>query len=186
MSFEIDTRNGVHVLMADGAEFIDTDGHRYAGCFDGRNVMFSDGEINFTGRWLSGTSAIQIRRTLHLCAGFAFTFFDHGHSPQRLHALWQFAGTCSQAIEGWKQAGFSVSIFDRWLNQNHPRSSIHLRTKGARVTGADSSHVVIFPGASGHSAMGQIHVGEFNPFTGWGVGFLLHQLEARSSERLSC
>ncbi len=181
MAFEIDSAGGgePRLLAANGPDFIDAGGHRYAGCFDGHNVIFSDGETDFIGRWRLGTPAVIVRRMRRLPSRFMFTFFDHGHAPQRLHALWEFAGSHSAAIEAWRQAGFSLSPFDRRLNRNHPRSSTHLRTKGASITGADSSHVVIFPGDD--CTKGDIHVGEFNPFTGFGVGFVFHWMEGRNS-----
>jgi hypothetical protein len=82
----------------------------------------------------------------------------------------------SQAIAAWKQAGFTVSIPDRAWNRNHP-ASVHLRSQGARLTGADSSHVTIAIDQTGDTTRGEIHVGEFNPLTGFGVGFVLHHLE---------
>src|SRR5487761_1199403 len=100
MAFEIDSVGGgeSRLLAACGPDFIDACGHRYAACFDGHDVIFSDGETDFIGRWLLGTPAVIIRRPRRLPAGFTFTFFDHGYAPQRLHALWEFAGSRSAAI----------------------------------------------------------------------------------------
>jgi hypothetical protein len=165
----------------EGFDFVDQDGCPYSGFFDGRNVIFSDGAADYAGNWRQGTTATVIRRTRLLPVGFTFIFMDHGHIPQRLHALWEFDGPQEAAVEAWKLAGFSVSSADRYFNRNHSRSSIHFRTKGARITGADSSHAIMTSGADGNRASGEIHVGEFNPFTGLGVGFVLHQMEGRSS-----
>jgi hypothetical protein len=188
MSFEIVSNSGQRRLLrpqhslvrstpsnADAA-FIDDEGHRYSAFFDGSHVLFSDSSVDFIGRWLQGSAATVICQTQRLCEGFQFTFMDHGPRPQRLHALWSFQGPVQQAITGWKQAGFSVSIPDRAWNRNHP-ASVHLRTGGAFCTGADSSHVTIPLVQTGGETIGEIHVGEFNPFTGFGIGFLLHHLE---------
>jgi hypothetical protein len=101
---------------------------------------------------------------------------DHGPHPQRLHALWNFQGSVQQAIAAWKQAGFAVSIPDRSWNRNHP-ASVHLRNRGAALTGADSSHVTIPLIQEGDKTTGAIHVGDFNPLVGFGIGFVLHHLE---------
>ncbi len=156
--------------------FVDSQGQRYSAFFDGRNAIFNDGAADFIGRWLLGTSATAIQRTRRLPDGFTFTFMDHGPRPQRLHAVWRFPGSVEEAIASWKLAGFSVSSVDRLWNRNHP-SSIHLRTRGALATGADSSHVVMPVTQTENTATGEIHVGEFNPLTGLGIGFVLHHLE---------
>jgi len=189
MSFEIVSNSGQLRVMpgpqdsfADSTPsnadvvFFDDDGHRYSAFFDGSHVFFNDGSADFIGRWLQDSAATVICQTQRLCEGFQFTFLDHGPRPQRLHALWSFQGPVPQAIEAWKQAGFSVSIPDRAWNRNHP-ASVHLRNRGARFTGADSSHVTIPVDQDGYETRGEIHVGEFNPLTGFGIGFVLHHLE---------
>lgn len=191
MSFEIRTTSGEsrHPLSATNSRltgdrpecdenFVDESGCTYLGFFDGSNVIFRSGSTDYVGRWLQGTAATVIRHTQLLPDGFIFNFMDHGNFPQRLHAVWEFGGSLQKVLEAWKLAGFSVSNIDRHFNQNHSRSSTHLRTKGAFITGADSSHVVIPPTrAEASSTSGEIHVGEFNPCTGFGIGFLLHRLE---------
>jgi hypothetical protein len=166
------------------SNFVDQSGCAYTGFFDGRNVIFSDGAADHIGQWIQGTPATIIRRTRLLPVGFTFTFMDHGHAPQRLHAVWEFGAPHRDAMEAWKLANFSISSADRYLNRNHPRSSIHLRTKGEFATGADSSHVIISSMQVDKRTTGEIHVGEFNPFTGFGIGFVLHQLEGCSSSKL--
>lgn len=156
---------------------MDDDGRRYEAFFDGSHVIFNDGSADYIGRWLLGSAAIVIRNTQRLRGGFRFTFMDHGPRPQRLHALWRFDGSVPQAIAAWKLAGFSVSIPDRTWNHNHP-ASVHLRNRGAFLTGADSSHVTVPVAQAGSETTGEIHVGEFNPLTGFGIGFVLHRLEA--------
>lgn len=156
--------------------FLDDDGRRYSAFFDGSHVCFNDGSADFIGQWLQDSAATVICQTRRLCEGFQFTFMDHGPPPQRLHALWTFQGNVQQAITAWKQAGFSVSIPDRVWNRNHP-ASVHLRNRGARFSGADSSHVTIPVDQEGSETRGEIHVGEFNPLTGFGIGFVLHHLE---------
>lgn len=116
-------------------------------------MFFNDGSADFIGRWLQDSAATVICQTQRLCEGFQFTFLDHGPRPQRLHALWSFQGPVPQAIEAWKQAGFSVSIPDRAWNRNHP-ASVHLRNRGARFTGADSSHVTIPVDQDGNETRG--------------------------------
>ena len=170
------------VLLGDHSDFVDCDGHRYVAFFDGSNVIFNDGSGDRVGRWLLGSVATVIQKTRRLPGGFCFTFMDHGCGPQRLHALWTLHGSVQEAIASWKMAGFSVSIPDRTWNRNHP-ASIHLRTRGARCTGADSSHVTIPAIQTGSNTTGTIHVGEFNPLTGFGVGFLLHHLEGWMGNR---
>jgi hypothetical protein len=186
MSFEIVSNSGQRCLLRPqdsfarsttrDADFIDDSGLRYTAYFDGRHVIFNHGSRNFIGRWLQGSAATAIYQTRRLSQGFHFTFMDHGLRPQRLHALWSFHGSMSQAITGWKEAGFSVSIPDRAWNRKHP-TSVHLRTRGAWFTGADSSHVTIPLTQAGDETTGEIHVGEFNPLTGFGIGFVLHHLE---------
>ncbi len=188
MSFEIASNSGQRRLLRPqdlpvhstpsyvDAVFLDDDGHRYSAFFDGTHMIFNDGSVDVIGRWLQGSDATVIRQTRRLCQGFQFTFFDHGPRPQRLHALWSFQGDLQQAITAWKQAGFSVSIPDRAWNRNHP-ASVHLRNRGTRFTGADSSHVTIPVGQDDSETRGEIHVGEFNPLTGFGIGFVLHHLE---------
>ena len=188
MSFEIVSNSGQRLLLRPlnssahsttsnvDADVIDDDGRCYSGFFDGSHVVFSDGPAEFIGRWVQGSAATVIRNTRQLPEGFQFTFMDHGPRPQRLHALWSFRGSVTQAIDGWKLAGFSISIPDRAWNRNHP-ASVHLRTRGKRLTGADSSHVTIPLAQTGNDTNGEIHVGEFNPLTGFGIGFLLHHLE---------
>jgi hypothetical protein len=186
MSFEIASNSGQRLLLRPqdsfdrstkrDPDFIDDDGRRYAAYFDGRHVIFSDGTMDFIGLWLQGSGATVIRQTRRLREGFQFTFMDHGPRPQRLPALWSFHGAVPQAITAWKQAGFSVSIPDRAWNRNHP-ASVHLRSRGARITGADSSHVTIPLDQTGSETNGEIHVGEFNPLTGFGIGFVFHHLE---------
>ncbi|MFZ0518512.1 MAG: hypothetical protein WBG23_16110 [Acidobacteriaceae bacterium] len=188
MSFEIVSNSGQRRLLRpqdlsvqpalseSEAVFVDENGHRYSAAFDGSHVIFNDGSADFMGRWTLGSAATIIRQTRRLHEGFQFTFFDHGPRPQRLHALWTFQGIMPQAIAAWKQAGFSVSIPDRAWNRNHP-ASIHLRNRGAHFTGADSSHVTIPLNQTGGETRGEIHVGEFNPLTGFGIGFVLHHLE---------
>lgn len=188
MSFEIVSNSGRRRLLRPqdllvqptssntDTVFLDDDGHRYSPSFDGSHVAFNDGSADFIGRWMQGSDATVIRQTRRLREGFQFTFMDHGPPPQRLHALWTFHGPVQQAITAWKQAGFSVSIPDRAWNRNHP-ASMHLRNRGARFTGADSSHATIPLAQTGSETRGEIHVGEFNPLTGFGIGFLLHHLE---------
>ena len=192
MSFEILSNSGERRLLrckdslvrstpsnADAdliADFIDDDGGSYSAFFDGNRVIFNDGSADFVGRWLQGSAATVVHKTRRLREGFRFTFMDHGPRPQRLHALWNFVGPVQEAIAAWKLAGFSVSIPDRAWNRNHP-ASVHLRTPGAFVTGTDSSHVTIPVAQTGSDTTGEIHVGEFNPLTGFGIGFLLHHLE---------
>jgi hypothetical protein len=188
MSFEIVSNSGQRLLLRPqdqfahstslnlDAAFLDGNGNRYSAFFDGSYVIFNDGSADFIGRWLQGSAATVISQTRRLCQGFRFTFMDHGRRPQRLHALWTFQGTLPQAITAWKQAEFSVSIPDRAWNRNHP-ASVHLRNMGARLTGADSSHVTIPLAQTGSETKGEIHVGEFNPLTGFGIGFVLHHLE---------
>ena len=169
------------LLPEDNEEFLDPEGQSYAGCFDGRNVIFSGLAADYVGQWVQGTQATVIRSGRRLPRGFTFIFMDHGKPPQRLHAKWEFDGPLREAIQGWKQANFSVSRVDRQFNREHPEASIHLRTRGAWVTGADSSHVIIPSGQTGQRMTGDIHVGEFNPLTGFGIGFMLHQLECRKN-----
>jgi hypothetical protein len=188
MSFEIMSNSGqrhllrprdssVHSTPSNLDEaFLDDNGRGYSAFFDGSHVIFRDGSADFVGRWLQGSAATAICQTRRLSPSFQFTFMDHGPRPQRLHALWSFQGPAQQAITAWKQAGFSVSIPDRAWNRNHP-ASVHLRNRGARYTGADSSHVTIPLSQTGDKTTGEIHVGEFNPLTGFGVGFVLHHLE---------
>jgi hypothetical protein len=183
MAFEINRDDRVVRLMSGDLNFADDSGRKYTGYFDGRQVVFHDGKNNFSGRWLQGSSATSVRGGGDLPGEFAFAFMDHGPAPQRFHALWEFAGFRDQAIERWCRAGFTLSAVDRYLNPNHPRSSIHLRTRGRSITGADSSHVVIFSDIPSDRVAGEIHVGEFNPFTGFGIGFVLHQLEGRADRR---
>ncbi len=188
MSFEIVSNSGQRLLLRSQdssvqstplntpAIFLDDNGRRYSAFFDGSHVIFNDGSADFIGRWILGSAATEINQTRRLGKGFRFTFMDHGLRPQRLHALWTFQGTLAHTIAAWKQAGFSVSIPDRAWNRNHP-TSVHLRSRGAPITGADSSHVTIAIDQTGDTTRGEIHVGEFNPLTGLGVGFLLHHLE---------
>lgn len=172
------------IVVQQGADgmFFDQRGHLYSGCFDGRNVFFSSRDadsVDFIGQWMQGTPATMVRGGRQVSSRFLFTFMDHGEPPQRLHALWEFDGPLDDAIESWKLANFSISVGDRHFNRKHPASSIHLRTRGARVTGADSSHVVIPLDQTGKHTTGNIHVGEFNPMTGCGIGFVLHLLEGK-------
>lgn len=156
--------------------FIDPHGRCYSATFNGSQVIFNDGAHDSIGQWLLGSSATVIRNSKGPLQGFTFTFMDHGPRPQTLHAIWSFPGSVEQAIAAWESAGFSLSPIDRWINRNHPRAS-HLRTKGAFGTGAGSSHVVVPLGQPPHHTTGDIHVGEFNPLTGCGIGFVLHQFE---------
>jgi hypothetical protein len=188
MSFEILSNSGQplslrpeaisgHLTAANEcANFLDTNHRRYSAFFDGRQVIFNDGSMDFIGRWQQGSAATVLSQTRRLCDGFQFTFMDHGPPRQRLHALWNFQGSVQQAIAAWKHAGFSVSISDRTWNRNHPES-VHLRNRGAALTGADSSHVTIPLVQEGDTTTGAIHVGEFNPLVGFGIGFVLHHLE---------
>jgi hypothetical protein len=157
-------------------------GDQYFGLFDGSHVIFRVGAANFIGHWIQGTDATEISGGERLSVDFKFTFMDHGPRPQRLHALWEFDGPVEQAINSWEAAGFSLSGADRQWNRNHP-AAIHLRTRGKFATGADSSHVVIPLEQSGATTRGDIHVGEFNPLTGFGLGFALHHLEPCMSMR---
>ncbi|MES2220148.1 MAG: hypothetical protein V4587_04195 [Acidobacteriota bacterium] len=188
MSFEIDSNSGqrlrlrpadlpAHATSSNVDEiFLDDNGRSYSAHFDGSHVIFNDGSMDSTGRWTLGSAATLITQTRRLGEGFRFTFMDHGPRPQRLHAVWNFQGTLAQAIAAWKQAEFSVYIPDRAWNRNHP-ASVHLRNRGAAITGADSSHVTIPLAQTSRETTGTIHVGEFNPLTGFGVGFVLHHLE---------
>ena len=188
MSFEIVSNSGqlhrlrphdssVRTALSNAdAFFLDGDGHPYSAFFDGSHVFFNDGSADFIGQWMQGSDATAIRHTCRLGKGFQFTFMDHGPRPQRLHAVWTFQGDVQQAITAWKQAGFSVSMPDRAWNRNHP-ASVHLRNRGARLSGADSSHVTIPLDQDGNETRGEIHVGEFNPLTGFGLGLVLHRLE---------
>jgi hypothetical protein len=181
MSFEKSSIDGeMRLLQSAKAEF-DRAGRRYSGFFDGSHVIFRADASKFTGRWIQGSDRTEIPGGGRLASAFAFTFMDHGPRPQRLHAIWNFDGPVDQAIAGWEAAGFSVSRKDQRWNRNHP-SAIHLRTRGEFATGADSSHVVLPLGQSGTMTHGDIHVGEFNPLTGFGVGFALHQMESWMSK----
>ena len=188
MSFEIVSNSGQPQLLQpeaisghstpsnEDSVFFDDSGRRYSAYFDGSHVIFNDGTADFAGRWIPGSAATIVRQTRRLCEGFQFTFMDHGPHPQRLHALWNFQGPVPQAIAAWKQAGFSVSLPDRAWNRNHP-ASVHLRNRGAALTGADSSHVTIPLIQKDDKTNGEIHIGEFNPLVGFGIGFVLHHLE---------
>lgn len=177
MSFEIDSIDGeARRLRAADEWFVDERGNLYAAYFDGSDVVFRTGDVNFTGRWIQGSKATEVSGGGLLAPAFRFTFMDHGPRPQRLHAVWSFDGPLEQAISGWRAAGFSLSHADRQWNRNHP-AAVHLRTRGKFATGADSSHVIIPIAQSGELTTGDIHVGEFNPLTGFGLGFALHHLE---------
>ena len=188
MAFEIVSNSGQRLLLRpqDASVqstplntqtiFLDDNDRPYSASFDGSHVTFNDGSADFIGRWILGSSATVIQQTRRLQQGFQFTFMDHGPRPQRLHALWSFEGPLLQAIAAWKQAGFSVSIPDRAWNRNHP-ASVHLRNRGRRLTGADSTHITIPLAQTGTEARGEIHVGEFNPLTGFGIGLVFHHLE---------
>lgn len=188
MSFEILSNSGQLLLLHpqdssaqstasdESSVFFDENGCRYTAFFNGSHVIFNDGSMDFIGKWQQGSAPTVLSQTRHLCQGFQFTFMDHGRRPQRLHALWNFQGSVQQAITAWKQAGFAVSIPERTWNRNHP-ASVHLRNPGALLTGADSSHVTIPLVQQCNKATGAIHVGEFNPFAGFGIGFVLHHLE---------
>ena len=188
MSFEIESISGQPLLLRPQDScaypsssttetiFLDGNDRPYSAFFDGHRVYFNDGAADFAGRWIQGSLPTVIRQTRRLSHGFQFNFFDHGPRPQRLHALWSFQGSAAEAITAWKLAGFSISIPDHAWNRNHP-ASVHLRSRGAPLTGADSSHVTIPLSQSGSETQGEIHVGEFNPLTGFGIGFLLHHLE---------
>jgi hypothetical protein len=177
MSFEIYSIDGeTHRLRPVDAQFVDARGRHYCGFFDGSHVVFGAGDASFIGHWIQGTDATEISGGGRLMPELHFTFMDHGPPPQRLHAVWNFNGAVDEAIAVWKSAGFSVSHTDRRWNRNHP-DAIHLRTCGTFVTGADSAHVIIPTTQSDSTTRGDIHVGEFNPLTGFGIGFALHQLE---------
>lgn len=179
MSFSIPTATGgSEVLAAAGADqFADAAGRLYNAAFDGSRVIFSCDQENFPGQWVLGTPPVSISRTRVLLPGFTLTFYDHGPAPQRLHALWHFQGTLDVAVAAWRQAGYMPSQWESRFSRNHP-AAIHLRTRGARWTGADSAHVTIpLEQPSMSETCGQIHVGEFNPWIGWGIGLLLHCFE---------
>lgn len=157
--------------------YYDADGRCYQASFDGNCVAFRDSTEEYGSRWIQGTPAVSIRSGKDLPGGFIFTFMDHGASPQRLHALWTFEGPLETAVACWLQAGFYRSRIDWHFNRKHPEASLHLRTRGNWLTGGNSSHVIIPGVQNGNRTAGNIHVGEFNPFTGFGIGFMLHQLE---------
>lgn len=185
MAFSITTATGEERLLSactdnsadESNGFQDAAGRRYNAFFNGEDVIFAAGGERFRGRWRLGTESCRIQRTERLPAGFNFLFFDHGPSPQRLHALWSFAGTVDQALTAWQQAGFNLSRADGFWNRRHEAASLHLRTRGHRWTGADSAHVVLPQQQLASQTTGNLHVGEFNPLIGWGIGFFLHQLE---------
>jgi hypothetical protein len=183
MSFSILNANGDRCLLAAATTdvlpemFHVPEGQTYSAVFDGQHVVFCRDAEEIVGEWVQGTSATLISRTRKLSSGFAFTFYDHGPAPQRLHALWSFHGPLEEAVAGWRQADFALSRWEGRFNRNHP-AAIHLRTRGSFWTGADSAHVTVPLGQKRpEETSGQIHVGEFNPWTGWGLGFLLHHLE---------
>ncbi len=164
-------------IKQNGRDFIDLSGIHYSGAFDGKNIVFRCGDTEYIARWMQGTAATAVRGNELILPGFIFIFMDHGRPPQRLHAQWTFNGPVVQAIRLWQLAGFSISYADRYINRNHVLASVHLRTKGSFATGADSSHAIVYCNAAGATSSGEIHVGEFNPMTGFGVGFLLHLTE---------
>jgi hypothetical protein len=182
MSFEISIHQETRQLHSVDDVFVDDTDCRYSGFFDGGHVVFRSGDVEFVGRWIQGTKAVSVSGGGRLSAEFELTFMDHGPRPQRLHAVWKFAGPLEQAIAGWERAGFTISRADRRWNRNHP-AAIHLRTRGNFASGADSSHVIIPTAQSGTTTRGDVHVGEFNPLTGFGLGFALHQLEPWISKR---
>ena len=160
------------------SNFCDADGRWYQATFDGDCVVFRDATEEYDSRWIQGTAAVTMASGRGLPGGFIFTFMDHGKSPQRLHALWRFDGSLQETVECWLRAGFYRYRMDWHFNRRHPDASIHLRTRGNWLTGGNSAHVIISGAQTGNHTVGNIHVGEFNPFTGFGIGFILHQMEA--------
>jgi len=165
----------------------DQHGNRYTGTFDGRQVVFrgADG-LECNGAWILGSVEVTgIVGGEGLGEGFRFTFLDHGKGNQRLNARFSFAGSSEDAIATMLRAGYRVSRWDNRFNRQHQApaggSLVHLRSRGHWLAGADSGHAIltVFPGDE-HSVSGEVHVGEHNPTTGMGVGFLLHQAETRS------
>jgi len=184
MSFEIFSNSGEPRLLSvmqsttdamlsgGGGDFVDSHGRRYSVYFDGINVIFNDGSADRIGYWLQGSAATVIQRTRLLPDAFRFTWV----SPA--------AAACVVEL-GWLGSGSHRRLEAGRFFCVHPRSRLEPQSsgidppadQGEDCTGADSSHVTIPVAQTGSNTTGEIHVGEFNPLTGFGVGFVLHHLE---------
>ncbi|SEG18650.1 hypothetical protein SAMN05421819_2108 [Bryocella elongata] len=168
---------------ADG-HLVDQSGRRYAGTFDGRQVVFRSADgLPCEGAWVLGSGEVTgISGGGDLSERFHFTFLDHGRGNQRLNARFRFEGKTEEAIAAFLGAGYCVSRWDNRFNKQHQAPAggflVHLRSRGHWLTGADSGHAILtmFPGERS-SVSGEVHVGEHNPTTGMGIGFLLHLAE---------
>jgi hypothetical protein len=186
MGFLVDDRSTLVEGGDDLSILTDQHGETYTAVFDGSNVVLTTASgHDRIARWLPGSMKIaDVPGGGALSPRFTFTFYDHGGGNQRLHATWTFAGTTEEAIAAFERAGYATSALDHKHNRKHSaagRTLIHMRSRGSMLTGADSGHAILYLDLQGDPprTCGEVHVGEHNPTTGLGLGFLLHRWEIR-------
>jgi hypothetical protein len=148
-------------------------------------VQFSNngGQSSSTGVFVNGTPQTTFEDAGFAnggaLSGFNFTLTNSKLEANQTEAgYFSFGGTPAQAGAALQAAGFN--------QRSGTEGGIEYRSSGSGLTGANSGHfilnpnVIIDPGVSLPVAGGDVHFGEHNPYSGFGIGLALHCFSDRA------
>ena len=150
----------------------------YTASVNGSGVQFSNdgGKTSSTGVFDNGTPQTTFQDAGWANGGalsdFNFTLTNSKLEANQTEAgSFSFSGTPEQAGAALQRAGFAPHWGTEGGNE--------YRSPGSFWTGADSGHFIVNPNAT-LPAVGNMHFGEHNPYSGSGLGAILHCVEDRA------
>jgi hypothetical protein len=161
----------------------DQSGNSYTANVSGAGVSFTGGASNGAlGTFINGTNPTTINGSGGL-SGFTFNFtYSEASNGITAGGSFTYSGNADSAAKALQGAGFTHYWEDR-LNGEHPSvkgvyNAVDYRSAGDPKDGANSGHFTLHVpvGQSGPSSVGDLHLGEHNPYTTV-PGFLDHAQE---------
>jgi hypothetical protein len=150
----------------------------YTASVNGSGVQFSNdgGKTSSTGVFDNGTPQTTFQDAGWANGGalsdFNFTLTNSKLEANQTEAgSFSFSGTPEQAGAALQRAGFAPHWGTEGGNE--------YRSPGSFWTGADSGHFIVNPNAT-LPAVGNMHFGEHNPYSGLGLGAIWHCVDDRA------
>jgi hypothetical protein len=148
------------ITNAPDGSLVDSNGIRYVGAFDGKDVKFVSergGDV-LTGKWVPSHRRVSGIMGVGPLSRFTFTFLDHGGN-QHLNSVWTYAGTTAEVETALVKAGYV-----RW-RIGTATGSLEYRLPSDDM---NSAHFIIYPGGVNLGGRylettGNAHFGEFYP-----------------------
>jgi RHS repeat-associated protein len=164
----------------DKGNLSDQSGNKYSANVSGSGVTFTgNGGTNVAGTFVNGTNATTINGSGAL-SGFTFNFtYSETNTGISAGGTFTYAGNADSAAKALNAAGFTHYWEDKF-NGEHPSvkgvyNAVDYRSAGDPNNGAGSGHFTLHVpvGPGGPSSVGDLHLGEHNPYTTV-PGFLDH------------